>query len=739
MTTMQTSSTPSSPPRPGAPRAPRQAPSPGRPAAQALAVDPVRVLRQYFWWIALSVVIGAGVGLAAHLVWAWTSPIYSAISVWQINPPKREPNSVDTAAASATGEQLDRMIATVAATMINEQVVLRPAIVSPGVRRTSWAKRFTDASDTIRIDDALTDLKSRIYTTSGNSLQIGLKITGPNKEDLVAILTAVNQEYNNWLTRDKETATQDVTQPFTSQRDALLSQIQSLSAEIATRIESNKINLNVQNSDQAMALALIREAINQNQSDFNLMQSTLVATKERRAQPSLSFNDDERAAARQDPKILRIENDILQLRTNIREARQRFGDNHRYVQGLQDRLAAAEAERDTELEAAMLRNFNSLAQTAQNNADSISRILGQLEVERAKAEARLNDLLKDVQWVNTKQSDLDQAQKQLASLNEQIGQATMVGKMLRTQQATLLQLPYADPIPVYPKMIMMIPLGVLLVAGLTTGGIFLRELTDRRIKGPGCVGTLPNGHVLGTVPHLDEDPGHPKRIELIQVDSPRGVLSESIRHVFAPLSRKMIDNAHHSLLFVSGQPGAGSTALISNIATCFAGSEKRVLVVDGNFRRPRIAEVFGVAASPGLGDVLNGAATFDQSVQDSRVEKVSVLTAGSESSRHPDLLTTPRLNLIMSEARQKYDFILVDSPAAIVSGDWQTLANHVDATVLVIRCMQDERGLAARLIAQLRDAKPEHLGVIINAVRSAAGGYLKRNLRQMDQYQRAER
>ena len=201
----------------------------------------------------------------------------------------------------------------------------------------------------------------------------------------------------------------------------------------------------------------------------------------------------------------------------------------------------------------------------------------------------------------------------------------------------------------------------------------------------------------------------------------------------------MVDNGHHSLLFVSGQPGAGCTALISNIAACFAGSEKRVLVIDGNFRRPRIAEVFGVAASPGLGDVLNGAATFDQSVQDSRVEKVSVLTAGSESSRHPDLLTTPRLALIMSEARQKYDFILVDSPAAVVSGDWQTLANHVDATALVVRCLQDERGLAARLIAQLRDAKPEHLGVIVNAVKSAAGGYLKRNLRQMDQYQRAER
>ena len=738
MTTMQTSTTPSSPPRPGAPRSPRQAPSPGRPVSPVPTIDPMRVLRQYFWWIALSVVIGAGVGLAAHLIWSFTYPIYSATTVWQVNLPKRDLNSVDTASVSTTGEQLDRTINTAADTMVGTPV-LRPAITSPQVRATTWMKGFTDASGNIQIDNALADLQDRIRPVLGSSFQIGLRITGPSKEDLVVILTAINDEYSNVLARQKEAQKSDVVLPFTKERESLNSKILAIASEISSRIESDKINLDVQNSDQAMALGLIRESINQRQSDLAIMLATLSAAEERLAEPSLTFKDDERAGARMDPGIVRLENDILQLRTSIRDARQRFGDNHRYVQGLEDRLAAAETEVQNELDTVMRRNFLAQRDTAQNNARSVRQILGQLEQDRAVAEARLNDLLRAVEWVNNKKSDLEQAQKQLASLDEQIAMAVMNGQMQRTLQATLVQSPEADPKPLYPQMLMMIPLGVLLVAGFTTGGIFLRELTDRRIKGPGDVGTLPHGQVLGVVPHLDEDPSRPKRIELIQVDAPRGVLSESVRHAYAPLSRKMVDNGHHSLLFVSGQPGAGCTALISNIAACFAGSEKRVLVIDGNFRRPRIAEVYGEAASPGLGDVLNGAATFDQSVQDSRVEKVSVLTAGSESSRHPDLLTTPRLALIMSEARQKYDFILVDSPAAVVSGDWQTLANHVDATALVVRCLQDERGLAARLIAQLRDAKPEHLGVIVNAVKSAAGGYLKRNLRQMDQYQRAER
>ncbi|MCC6909305.1 MAG: hypothetical protein IT430_15305 [Phycisphaerales bacterium] len=737
MTTMQSSTPTTSPPRPGPPRLPRPASSAARPAAAVATVDPLRVVRQYFWWIALSVVIGAAVGLGAHFIWAWTAPVYSATTTWRINPPKRTLASINDP-SSVTGEQMDRSIATVAV-MITSPNILRPAITSPEVRRTEWIQEFMGSSGNIEIDNALADLEDRLDASTDGSLLVGITAKGPKKEDLVSILTAINQEYRNFLAKERERVKTGTVAAFRTQRETLESEIQSIGEQIAQRIERDKINLNVESSDQAMALNLIRQSINQRQSDLSLVMASRAAAEQRLSEPSLTFNDDERAAARQAPNIMRLEAEILQLRTDIRDARQRFGDNHRYVTGLEDRLSATEAEFDTELDQVMRRDFLGRLETARNNENSIRQMLSQLETERAAAEARLNDLQKAVEWVNTKKADLARAQARRDALESQITEAVMASQMQDTLQASEAQPPEADALPVFPQLIVMVPLGIFLVAGFTTGAIFLREMTDRRIRGPGCVGVLPHGQVLGVVPHTDEDPSHPKRIELVQVDVPRSVLAESVRHIFAPLSRRMSENGHHSLLLVGGQPGAGCTSLISNLSACFAGSERRVLVIDGNFRRPRIAEVFGVAASPGLGDVLNGAATLDQSVQDSRVEKVSVLTAGSESSRQVDLLTTPRFGRVMAEARQKFDFVLVDAPAAVVSGDWQTLANHVDATVLVVRCMQEERGLVSRLISQLRDAKPEHLGVVINAVRSEAGGYLKRNLKQMDQYQRAGR
>lgn len=684
----------------------------------------------------MSVVVGGAVGLGAHFLWAMTAPIYSAFTVWQVNPPAREATSLMDQ-TNISGEQLDRTIATAAANMVATPI-LRPAITTPEVRKTEWIKEFMDSSGNIQVDNALADLEDRVAVSTGNSMLIELKIKGAKKEDLIAILTAVNQEYKNSLELIKEKAKIDILAQFTKERTNLTTQIQSITAEISSRIERDKLNTDVQNSDQAMALALIREQINQNQSMLAITLTSISAANQRLAEPSLIFSDEERAQAREDLNIAQLESEIVQLRTSIRDARNRFGENHRYVKGLQDRLSAAETELETELESVMRRNFLGQKEMAERNARSLRQVLAQLEIDRAAAEARLNDLVKAVEWVNTKRADLEKAQERLSALDAQIAEAVMVGQMQRTLQAEQVVPPTANAVPDHPKLYLMVPLGVCVVAGLTTGLIFLREMTDRRIRGPGCVGMLPFGQVLGVVPHRDEDPGQPKRIELVQVDSPRGVLAESIRHVVASLTRRMNDGGHHSLLMVGGQPGSGCTAVLSNIAACFAGSERNVLVIDANFRRPRIAEVFGVAASPGLGDLLNGAATFDQSVQDSRVEKVSVLTAGSESSRQVDLLATPRFARIMTEARQKFDLVLVDAPAAVVSGDWQTLANHVDASVLVVRCMQEERGLVSRLIAQLRDAKPSHLGVIINAVRSEAGGYLKRNLKQMDQYQRAQ-
>ena len=167
-----------------------------------------------------------------------------------------------------------------------------------------------------------------------------------------------------------------------------------------------------------------------------------------------------------------------------------------------------------------------------------------------------------------------------------------------------------------------------------------------------------------------------------------------------------------------------------------AGSGERVLIIDANLRRPAVHKAFKLAEAPGLGDILAGQGTLDALAQPSGVENLWVVPAGSLANRAvPERLSSESMGRLINEAATKYDRVFIDVPPAIVSGDGMAIANRADAVALVVRAMHEKRGLVNRLRSQLGEARAEMLGVIVNAVRSSAGGYFKRNIQATHAYQ----
>ena len=87
------------------------------------------------------------------------------------------------------------------------------------------------------------------------------------------------------------------------------------------------------------------------------------------------------------------------------------------------------------------------------------------------------------------------------------------------------------------------------------------------------------------------------------------------------------------------------------------------------------------------------------------------------------------------DACAKYDLVIVDTAPAMVAGDGLALASRCDSVVLVVRALAEKRGLVARIRDQLADTRAEFLGVVVNAVKASAGGYLRRNIRTSYEYQ----
>jgi capsular exopolysaccharide synthesis family protein len=236
------------------------------------------------------------------------------------------------------------------------------------------------------------------------------------------------------------------------------------------------------------------------------------------------------------------------------------------------------------------------------------------------------------------------------------------------------------------------------------------------------------------VPDLADDPVAPAKAERCVRDAPKSVVSESCRQIAGQISKACAAGGVKTIGFLSGLPEAGTTTFVSNAADSLAAGGRKVLVVDANFRRSHLAAAMGIEPdSKGLGDVLQGSISFADAIRPAGGD-IDVLSAGTPASRIFELLSSSKLEATLAEAAQRYDFVLVDLPPAVVAGDAFAVANKVDATVLVVRAMQEQRGLVARLVNQLSDVRGKCLGVVLNRPKNTAGGYLRKNYEVMATY-----
>jgi capsular exopolysaccharide synthesis family protein len=286
----------------------------------------------------------------------------------------------------------------------------------------------------------------------------------------------------------------------------------------------------------------------------------------------------------------------------------------------------------------------------------------------------------------------------------------------------------------FPKIEFIVPATAVLVLGLMTGLLFLREVTDQRVKTASDLFVVPDARVLGVIPELEEDPTRAKRAELAVLLSPRSVLAESYRQACALIDKSMARMGHQTLLVVGGLPEAGTTTIVTNIAASAAASGRSVIVVDANFRRSRLAGAMGVDGDAvGLGELLIEKAAIDDAIQTTESD-IHVMSAGKPAHRVYERFNSGRFESVMSELRHRFDLIIIDAPPAVVAGDAMVLANKVDAAIMIVRAYQEQRGLVARLMNQLVDARCEMLGMILNRPRGTAGGYFKKNFDAMASY-----
>ena len=264
--------------------------------------------------------------------------------------------------------------------------------------------------------------------------------------------------------------------------------------------------------------------------------------------------------------------------------------------------------------------------------------------------------------------------------------------------------------------------GLALVLGLVlgVGAAVLRETLDTSVKSAPALAELTGAAVLSTVP-VDS---RAKRAPLIVAGSAGSVRAEALRQLRTNLQFVNVDAPARAIAVTSAVPGEGKTTTACNLAIVFAEAGKRVVIVDADLRRPRVAEYLNVEGAVGLTNVLAGQATVDDALQQWGTSGVFVLPAGSIPPNPSELLGSRNMEALLASLRQGFDVVIVDTPPLLPVTDGAVAATIVDGTVLVFRCGKTTTAQARSAADALAAVDARVLGCVLNMVpRKSSGAY----------------
>ena len=205
-------------------------------------------------------------------------------------------------------------------------------------------------------------------------------------------------------------------------------------------------------------------------------------------------------------------------------------------------------------------------------------------------------------------------------------------------------------------------------------------------------------------------------------------LSESFRGVRTSLYFSTSGQNHKVIQITSPVPGDGKSTIVANLAVAIAKSGKSVLVLDADFRRPSLSKLLGVSgkSTPGLAAVVSGKVDPLDATLETAIDNLYFMPAGKRPHNPSELLSTPEFKQLLDVVRERYDFVLVDTPPVLAVTDPCAVAARVDGVMLVIRMRKGVQMTAVRASETLESIDAKMLGVIVNGVDNNNLGYGKR-------------
>ena len=276
--------------------------------------------------------------------------------------------------------------------------------------------------------------------------------------------------------------------------------------------------------------------------------------------------------------------------------------------------------------------------------------------------------------------------------------------------------------PVRPSLPLNLSLAAVMGLALGVGGAFLQEHLDNSIKSSEDVERYLDLPALALIPAVESLNGHRGGVYGLQEGTatnggnggtgrigvaanswhriaggiePPAALAEAFRGLRTSVLLSTADRPPRTLLITSSRPSEGKTTISVNLAISLAQLNKRVLLIDGDLRRPSVRKALELENSLGLVSYLTGQQEWRAAVRATGIGNLDALVCGLLPNP-AELLSSERMRTLLDEAREEYQFVLVDSPPLLNVSDARILARLTEGMILVVKGGETPRELALR-------------------------------------------
>ncbi len=402
-----------------------------------------------------------------------------------------------------------------------------------------------------------------------------------------------------------------------------------------------------------------------------------------------------------DPVVAQLEQVVAQKQQKVSELSKRYGP--KFITMIQAQAELQQARDNLKHQIAIVvasieHTYNEARSNVQALSGAVSEVKGSIRQANEKQFA-LADLQRDVQ-----------TNQQVYDLFLQRFKETSAATDLTKPIASVVDQAVPPSVPVRPRKKQIVLVSAVLGLLLGIAVALLLERLDTTVRSTEEVGLRLGQPILTTLPLL-KDRDHIGRRYLAE---PRSQFAEAVRTARTGVLLSAIDQPHKVVVITSSLPGEGKTTFAANLALAHAQT-KRVLLIDADMRKPRLARELGLDDDlVGLSSLASGELEAKDCMRGVADSTLQVITAGAVPPNPLELLLSQRFQETIAALSREFDLVILDSPPVHLVSDAIILSTLATGVVFVMKANSTPYQVAQRCLRALQGAKATLFGVVLN-------------------------